>query len=58
MDERPKDTYHFQEGAILTEMNTIFRRIQRRRDGEPTGAERARLAELRAELLELRKGRI
>lgn len=38
------------------EMNTILRSIGRRRHGEPSAAQRERLAVLRAEMLALRRG--
>lgn len=51
------DTYAVVEGALFAEINAILRKIRLRRIPEPTAAERAKLAELRAELTELRHGR-
>lgn len=47
----------FELGGLFTEMNTILARIRRRASGEPTGAERERLAELKAQIAELRRGK-
>lgn len=41
-------------GAAYTEMNTILRRIRRRASGEPTAAERERLAQLKATIRDLK----
>lgn len=43
-------------GVRYTEMNTILARIRRRRSGEPTPKERARLVELKAEIKQIRAG--
>jgi hypothetical protein len=43
-------------GARFTEMNTILGRIRRRPSGEPKPSERNRLAVLKEEIAELRRG--
>ena len=46
----------FHLGGLWSEVNTILRRISRRRSGEPTARERTRLAELKTEIDKLRNG--
>jgi hypothetical protein len=43
-------------GGRYSEMNTTLARIRRRRDGEPTTRERARLAELREQIATIKRG--
>lgn len=46
----------YEIGGKYTEINTILARIRRRRSGEPTAAERERLAVLREEIAALKRG--
>lgn len=52
----PEQKFQYETGWRYAEINTILRRIRRRRTGEPTAAERARLAELRQEIADLKAG--
>ena len=46
----------YEAGLRQTELNTILGRIRRRRFGEPTDAERKRIAALKDEITTLRRG--
>lgn len=52
----PDQRLQWDLGALHSEMNTILGRIRRRRSGEPTAVERARLAKLRADITALKRG--
>jgi hypothetical protein len=57
-DERtlpPDQRLQYDVGQRYSEMNTILRRIRKRRSGEPTAQEKARLATLREEIHALRR---
>ena len=42
-------------GALYSELNTILGRIRRRKSGEPTTAERARIVELQRQIAERKR---
>jgi hypothetical protein len=52
----PDQRYRYELGQRFAEMNTILGRIRRRRPPEPTSAERERLAVLKAEIAEIKRG--
>jgi hypothetical protein len=57
-DERtlpPAQRLQYDLGQRFSEMNTILRRIRKRRSGEPTAQEKARLATLREEIHALKR---
>jgi hypothetical protein len=52
----PENRYRYELGQRFSEMNTILGRIRKRRPPEPTASERARLAVLKAEIAEIKRG--
>ena len=52
----PDQRYQYELGQRYAEMNTILGRIRRRRPAEPTTAERERLAVLKAEIADIKRG--
>jgi hypothetical protein len=52
----PDQRQRYEEGQRYAEMRTILKRIYKRRPPEPTATERARLALLRAEIAEIKRG--
>jgi hypothetical protein len=52
----PDQRYQYETGHRYAEMNTILGRIRKRRPAEPTASERKRLAELKAEIAEIKRG--
>jgi len=56
-DPLPPEQHHaYALGLLYTEQNTILRRIRFRRSGEPTTAERNRLAQLRQQIAAHKRG--